>query len=165
MKRRMIILAALLGLIAVPAGAQAPAETPFPGPKIPGAFIRVATWTAPTSSFLTNFFPQGSEVTFRMFVGDNKTKRSMTNKDLQFARILIPSQPTVQMKYTNGDPNFPWSGTWKIPADYALGDRRLPGHGQDKGEGHRELRPDAARDLPADRHASDGLGGANDDST
>lgn len=121
MKRRMIILAALLGLIAVPAGAQAPAETPFPGPKIPGAFIRVATWTAPTSSFLTNFFPQGSEVTFRMFVGDNKTKRSMTNKDLQFARVLIPSQPTVQMKYTNGDPNFPWSGTWKIPADYAPG--------------------------------------------
>jgi hypothetical protein len=121
MKRRLIILAALMAMTAVPAAAQSPGETPFPSPKIVGAFVRVATWTAPTSSYLTNFFPQGSEVTFRMFVGDNKTKRSMTNKDLQFARILIPGQPTVQMTYTNGDRNFPWSGTWAIPADYAPG--------------------------------------------
>jgi hypothetical protein len=121
MRRRIIIFAALMAMTAVPAAAQAPVETPFPSAKIVGTFVRVATWTAPTSSYLTNFFPQGSEVTFRMFVGDNKTKKSMTNKDLQFARILIPGQPTVQMKYTNGDPNFPWSGTWTIPADYAPG--------------------------------------------
>ena len=55
MKRRMIILVALLGMTAVPAGAQAPAETPFPSPKIVGTFVRVRTVTAP-SAYLTNFF-------------------------------------------------------------------------------------------------------------
>ena len=56
MKRRMIILVALLGMTAVPAGAQAPAETPFPSPKIVGTFVRVRTVTAPNSAYLTNFF-------------------------------------------------------------------------------------------------------------
>ncbi len=74
MKRRMIILIALLGMTAVPAGAQAPAETPFPSPKIVGTFVRVRTVTAPNSAYLTNFFPHGAPVMFRMFVGDNKTR-------------------------------------------------------------------------------------------
>jgi hypothetical protein len=121
MTRRIIILAAIMGMAAVPAAAQSPGETPFPSAKITGAFVRVQTWTTPDSHYLTNYFPPGASVSFRMFVGDNKTKRSMTTKDVQFARILIPGQPTVQLKYTNGDPNLPWSGTWTIPANYAPG--------------------------------------------
>jgi hypothetical protein len=121
MKRRLIILAALLGMTAVPAGAQAPAETPFPSPKIVGTFVRVQTVTAPQSGFLTNFFPRGSTVVFRMFVGNNKTKTSMTNKDLRYAKVLVPGQPDVKLRYTGGDPQWPWVGSWKIPTDFTLG--------------------------------------------
>jgi hypothetical protein len=117
----MIILAALMVMTAVPAAAQAPAETPFPSPKITGAFVRVRTVTAPDSAYLTNFFPQGSEVTFRMFAGDIKTGRSMLDKDLKYARVLVPGQPNVKLTYAGDDPLWPWVGTWKVPADYTLG--------------------------------------------
>jgi hypothetical protein len=117
----MIILAALLGMTAVPAGAQAPAETPFPSPKIVGTFVRVQTVTSPQSGFLTNFFPRDTAVVFRMFVGDNKTRTSMTGKDLSYAKILIPGQPDVTLKYTGSDPQWPWVGSWRIPVDFAVG--------------------------------------------
>lgn len=119
--RRILVLAALAALVATAAVAQTPGETPFPSPKVTGAFVRVATWTAPDSGYLTNYFPQGSEVSFRMFVGDNKTKLSMTDKDLAYAKILIPGQPDVKLTYTSFSPQFPWVGTWKVPADYTPG--------------------------------------------
>ena len=121
MKRRMIILAAVMAMAAVPAAAQSPAETPFPSPKIVGAFVRVQTVTAPTSGYLTNYFSEGSSITFRMFVGDNKTGRVMTDKDLKYARILIPDQPVVKMQYADSNPQWPWTGTWTVPADFKLG--------------------------------------------
>jgi hypothetical protein len=117
----MLILAALLGMTAVPAGAQAPAETPFPSPKIVGTFVRVQTVTAPDSGYLTNFFPAGSTVVFKLFVGDNKARRGLTDKDLRYAKILIPGQPDVKMTYTGGDPRFPWTGAWTVPADLKPG--------------------------------------------
>jgi hypothetical protein len=119
--RRIIVLVALAAAVAVAAVAQTPAENPFPSAKVPGMFVRATTWTTPTSHYLTNYFPQGSEVAFRMFVGDNKTRLSMTNKELQYARIVIPGQPAVQMKYTNTDPQYPWEGVWTVPTDYAPG--------------------------------------------
>ena len=121
--RRIMIVAALAASVAaaVTAIAQTPTEVPFPSPKVEGAFVRVQTWTSPTSHYLTNFFPQGSEVTFKMFVGDNKTKLSMTDKDLAFAKIIIQNQPDLKMAYTNVDPNYPWTGVWKVPADYTPG--------------------------------------------
>ena len=121
MTRRIIILAALLAMAAVPAAAQSPGETPFPSAKIVGAFVRVQTVTTPNSGYLTNFFPQGATVAFRMFVGDNKTGHSMTDRDLRYAKILVPNQPDVKMTYTIGSPQWPWAGTWTIPADYPLG--------------------------------------------
>lgn len=121
MRRRITILAALMVMTAVPAAAQAPAETPFPSPKVVGAFVAVQTVTAPDSGYLTNFFPAGSTVVFRMFVGENKTGRSMTDKDLKYAKILIPGQPDVKMKYVGGNPQWPWQGTWTVPADFKLG--------------------------------------------
>ena len=119
--RRIIILAALAAAVAVAAVAQTPAEVPFPSPKIEGAFVRVATWTSPNSGYLANYFPQGSEVSFRMFVGDNKTKAAMTDKDLAYAKITIPGQPDLKMTYVGDDPQMPWVGSWKVPADFAPG--------------------------------------------
>ncbi|MGH3142037.1 MAG: hypothetical protein ACRDO9_02735 [Gaiellales bacterium] len=121
MTRRIIILGALMAMAAVPAAAQSPAETPFPSAKIAGTFVRVRTVTAPNSAYLTNFFPQGAPVAFRMFVGDNKTGHSLTNKDLRYAKIVIPGQPALKMTYAGDDPLWPWVGTWTIPAGYPLG--------------------------------------------
>ena len=121
MTRRIIILAALMAMAAVPAAAQSPGETPFPSAKIVGAFVRVQTVTAPNSGYLTNFFPQGGIVVFRMFVGDNKTGHSMTGKDLRSAKVLVPGQPDVKMTYAPGNQQWPWAGTWTIPANYPLG--------------------------------------------
>ena len=121
MTRRMIILAALMAMAAVPAAAQSPGETPFPSAKVVQSFVRVQTVTTPASGYLTNFFPQGSTVVFRMFVGENKTGRSMTDKDLRYAKILVPGQPDVKMTYTNADPRWPWVGEWTIPATQAPG--------------------------------------------
>jgi hypothetical protein len=121
MTRRIMILAALAAMAAVPAAAQAPTENPFPSAKIAGAFVRVATWTTPTSYYLTNYYPQGADVSFRMFVGQNKTGLSLTNKDIKSAAIVIPGQPNVKMAYTSGNSQWPWVGTWTIPADYTLG--------------------------------------------
>lgn len=121
MKRQILILAALLAIAAVPAAAQSPGETPFPSEKIVGTFVRVRTVTAPNSAYLTNFFPRGVPVAFRMFVGDNKTGHSLTDKDLRYARIAIPGQPALKMTYAGDDPLWPWVGTWTIPADYPLG--------------------------------------------
>ena len=125
--RRIIIVAgfAAAAAAAVTAIAQTPAEVPFPSPKVQGAFVRVATWTGPDSHYLTNFFPQGSEVSFRMFVGDNKTKLSMTDKDLSYAKIVIPGQPDVKMTYSPVDAQMPWVGIWKVPADFAPGNVRF----------------------------------------
>lgn len=121
MKRRMLILVALMVMTAVPAAAQAPGETPFPSPKVVGAFVRVQTVTSVESGYLTNFFPAGSAVVFEMYVGENKTGRTMTDKDLRYAKILIPGQPDVKMKYTNARPQWPWQGTWTVPADFKPG--------------------------------------------
>ena len=121
MTRRIIILAAVMAMAAVPAAAQSPSETPFQSAKVVGAFVRVQTVTAPNSGYLTNFFPQGGTVVFRMFVGENKTGRSMSDKDLRYARILIPGQPDVKMTYTNFEPRWPWVGEWTVPADRAPG--------------------------------------------
>jgi hypothetical protein len=122
MTRRIIILAAVMAMAAVPAAAQSPGETPFPSAKITGAFVRVQTWTSPDSHYLTNYYPQSGQVSFRMFVGDNKTGRSLTNKDLRYAKVVIPGQPDLKMKYSPvGALQWPWTGTWTIPADYPLG--------------------------------------------
>lgn len=121
MTRRIIILAVLAAMAAVPAAAQAPGETPFPSAKVVGAFVRVQTVTTPNSGYLTNFFPREGTVVFRMFVGANKTGRSMTDKDLKYAKVLIPGQPDVKMKYTVASPQWPWAAAWTVPADYPLG--------------------------------------------
>lgn len=121
MTRRIIILAALMAMAAVPAAAQSPGETPFPSEKIVGTFVRVRTVTAPNSAYLTNFFPRGAPVVFRMYLGANKTGLPLTDKDIKYAKIVIPGQPSLKMTYAGDDPLWPWVGTWTVPADYPLG--------------------------------------------
>jgi hypothetical protein len=123
MKRLAIILAVVFGVVAIaaaltaPAWTQDPAEKPFPSPKV-SLFMSVRTVTAPGSGFLTNFFPQGSDVTFQMFAADTKSRTALTDKDIKYAYIAIPGQPNVKLTYSVADPQWPWTGTWTIPADF-----------------------------------------------
>jgi hypothetical protein len=126
MRRLIAVVAAALAVVAIAAAVTAPAwtadpqETPFPSPKIT-LFMRVQTVTAPTSGYLTNFFAQGSDVTFRMFAADSKTRVSLTDKNLKYAYIQIPGQPNVKLSFTAEDPQWPWTGTWTIPAAFPEG--------------------------------------------
>jgi len=126
MRRRIIILVAGLALVGVtaPAWSQAPTETPFPSPKM-NIFVAAQTVTAPSSSLgvgvLTNYYAQGSTVVFRMFAGDNNTRRVLTDGDLKWAAVVIPGQPSVKLTYSTGNLQWPWTGEWKIPADFAPG--------------------------------------------
>ena len=54
---------------------------------------------------------------FRMFVGDNKTGHSLTNKDLRYARIAIPRAAALEDE-VRGRRSTLAGGTWTIPADY-----------------------------------------------
>ncbi len=126
MRRPIVILAAVLATVAVTAFAvaQTPGETPFPSPQITGAFVSTQTVTGPTSSLgagvLTNYFSQGSSVVFRVFAGQNKTGKVLTDKDITYAYVKIPAQPNLRLAYT-GEGRLPWTATWAIPADYPLG--------------------------------------------
>jgi hypothetical protein len=121
-----IILAVVFGVVAIaaaltaPAWTADPAETPFPSPKV-SLFMSVRTVTAPDSGYLTNFFPQGSDVVFQVFAADTKTRTALTGKDLKYAYVAIPGQPNVKLTYSSADPRWPWTGTWTIPADFATG--------------------------------------------
>jgi hypothetical protein len=125
MRRIVSILAgvAVAGITAVGV-AQVPGENPFPAPAVKGVFVATQTVTGPGSSLgegaLTNFFAQGSTVVFQAFAGDVKTGKILTSKDVKFFYISIPGQPPLKLTYRN-DPRWPWTATWTVPSDYALG--------------------------------------------
>ncbi len=126
MRRPITILVGVLATAVAAAAVTAPAwtrllqETPFPSPKV-SVFVSVQTVTSPESGYLTNFFPQGETVVFRMFAGDNKTKRVLTDKDVKYASIKIPGQPNVKLTFSARDLRWPWIGAWTIPADFQPG--------------------------------------------
>lgn len=126
MRRILVILAGTLvavGLAAV-SGAQTPGETPFPAPKISNVFVAAQTVTAPGHSLgegaLNNYFKQGEKVVFRAFAAHMKTGRVLTAEDVKYFYVRIPGQPPLKLAY-GADERWPWTATWTIPADFALG--------------------------------------------
>lgn len=133
MKRLVVILAVALAAAAgaTLAIARPWADTPFPAAAIHGVFVSAETATGAGSSLgqgvVTNFYPRGSTVVFRVFAADSKTGRVLTKEDVKFFYITIPGQPNQKLAYTGqfkyADPvaRFPWTASWTIPADYPLG--------------------------------------------
>jgi len=130
MRRKIAVLVAgVAAVTAVSATALAvtPGEIPFPSPKIESVFVSTHTVTGPTSSLgagvLTNYYPRGGTVVFRVFAAETKSGKVLTAEDVKYAYVKIPGQANVKLTYTaqvkKGDPT--WLGTWTVPADYPTG--------------------------------------------
>jgi len=129
MRRAMIVAAtvAALGTIAVTSvvWAQAPAETPFPSPKVEQLFVSAETVTAAGHSLgagaLNNRFAPGETVVFRAYSGQNESGNAITDKDVKYAYIAVPGQPNLKLAYAAAGGEFPWTASWTIPANYPTG--------------------------------------------
>jgi len=127
MKRRLMASAvafALIGVGAVALAAEAPLEVPFPAAKS-DVVVYASTVTGATSSLgsgvVTNYFPRGASVVFHMYAGDVKTGKFLSDKDVKYAYIMIPGQPSLKLAYGPVGTTMLWSAAWTIPSDYALG--------------------------------------------
>lgn len=130
MRRKIaVFVAGMTAVAAVTATALAvtPGETPFPSPTVKSVFVATQTVTAPSSplgaNVLTNFYPRGATVVFRVFAADTTSGKVLTADDVKYAYLAIPGQPNVKLTYSaqvkKDDPN--WLGTWTVPADYRAG--------------------------------------------
>ncbi|HEU5280290.1 MAG TPA: hypothetical protein VFU26_15475 [Gaiellaceae bacterium] len=124
--RRILTLSAAIGLavsFSASASAADPSVTPFPSPQVGQVFIAAQTVT--TDGAAANFFKPGSSVVLRAYAVDSKTHKVLAAKDVKYFYVTIPNQPNLKLKF---DPNargasarLPWSGTWNVPATYAVG--------------------------------------------
>jgi hypothetical protein len=113
-----------LALTAVAGWAAIPGETPFPSQTISTVFVSSSTVTAPSSPLgagvLTNYYPRGATVVFRVFAGATKTGKILTGADVKYAYVKLPDGTKIKLTYkepvATTDPA--WSGTWTIPASY-----------------------------------------------
>ena len=136
MKRTRVIVGAVLGAAVVAASlsvaalaAEAPKETPFPVPTMEGLFVAAQTVnsTSAQGGILQNQFTRGSTVVFRVFAGELKSGKVLRPGTLRYAYVKIPNQPNLRLRWSGpfakGDPDaqWPWTATWTVPGDYALG--------------------------------------------
>ena len=91
MRRAFLILAVAGTAVVVTAvgGAQTPTEVPFPSPKVVQYFV--SAQTVSSTGELTNYFKQGSTVTFRAFATETKT-----------GNLVTPGRPEVLQRHGPG---------------------------------------------------------------
>lgn len=130
MRRVSVTLVVMLAAAATAVGGWAALvvdETPFPSPTIANVFVSTQTVTAPSSTLgagvLTNFYPRGSTVVFKVFAGAIKTGKILTADDVKYAFVKLPGGAVVKLTYSapqkTTDPA--WTGTWTVPVDYPTG--------------------------------------------
>jgi hypothetical protein len=127
MRRPTIVLAGLLAAAVAAVAAWAADEIPFPSAKVAGVFVAAHTVTAPSSSLgegvLTNYYPQGSTVVFRVFAGATEGGKILTADDVKYAYVKLPSGATVKLTWSDPAKTTQpaWTGTWDVPANYPPG--------------------------------------------
>ena len=128
MTRKLVVLAlGLAALVAVSATALAvvPGENPFPAAKVSDVFVRGSTVTAASSALgagvLTGYFARGDTVVFRAFAGSTKDGSIVTDKDAKYFYVQVPGQPPLKLAYDASNALWPWTASWKVPADFPLG--------------------------------------------
>ena len=125
MKRILTLaLVALAAFAVVPAaGAQTPPVVPFPNAKAGAIFVSAQTVT--TDGAMSNYFAPGSSVVFRAYAVDGKTRKVVTSKTSKYFYVKIPNRTNLKLKYTPrgrlASGRYAWTGTWKVPSDYAAG--------------------------------------------
>jgi len=101
MRRVVLILAVAVTAAAVTAvgGAQTPAETPFPAPKVVQYFVSARTVTGPGAAegagVLLNFFSQGSTVVFQATAGEIAHAGEAPDQVVRAALRGLGQQPSV----------------------------------------------------------------------
>jgi hypothetical protein len=126
MRRAFLIFAVAGTAVVVTAvgGAQTPTEVPFPAPKVVQYFV--SAQTVSSTGELTNYFKQGSTVTFRAFATETKTGNLVTPDSLKYFNVMVPGQKAVKLSYKSSAAKkppapWPWTATWTIPADFPVG--------------------------------------------
>lgn len=126
MRRMFLVLAVGLTAVGVTAvgGAQTPTEVPFPSPTVVQYFVSATT--VDSTGSVTNLFPAGSTVTFRAFAAETKTGNLVTPQDVKYFNVKIPGQKNVKLAYKEPAKSkppapWPWTATWRVPADYPTG--------------------------------------------
>lgn len=121
MRGPIVISAAALAAVAIGAiaGAQTPAERPYPSAEVKDAFVMARTVTA--AGELASYFPQGSTVNFQAFAGVNTSGKVVTPDESRYFYISIPGQPTIKLQHTAPGTRWPWTATWTIPSTFPKG--------------------------------------------
>jgi hypothetical protein len=120
--KRILILGAAIAATAIAVGsAEAAAPVPFPAPTVENLFV--AAQTVGTSGAMSSWFTPGSQIVFRAYAVDPKTKKVVDPKSVRYFYVTIPNQPNVKLKYDESAPGaskgMPWSGVWSVPATYS----------------------------------------------
>jgi hypothetical protein len=123
MKRLSILGAALIAVAVVTSSAVAAPPVPFPNPKVADVFIAAQTVTS--DGALNNWFAPGASIVFRAYAVDPISHKVVDPKLVKYFYVTIPNQPNVKLKYGAAAPGasggLPWTGTWTVPASYAVG--------------------------------------------
>lgn len=129
MKRLITIAVAALASLAFAAPVLA-ADPPPPQPVTPfptanNGDVFVIGHTVTADGAITNFAAPGTTVYFRAYAVDSKATTVLTSKAVRYFYVKLPNQPNVKLTYTPTSPiasgRYVWTGSWKVPADYTLG--------------------------------------------
>ena len=123
MKRILVLGAAIAAMATAVVPAEAAAPAPFPSPKVVDLFVAAQTVT--TSGVMSSWFAPGSQIVFRAYAVDPKTKKVVDPKTVKYFYVTIPNQPNVKLTYNASAPGaskgMPWSGSWSVPTTYPAG--------------------------------------------
>ena len=126
MRRTFLILSVAMPAVVVTAvgGAQTPTEKPFPSPTVVQYFVSARTLDS--TGALTNFFKQGSTITFQGFAVETKTGNIASPDSLKYFNVMVPGQKAIKLAYKAPAAKKPpvpwrWTATWTVPADFPLG--------------------------------------------
>ena len=126
--RKILSLGAALvvfGVVATSSLAADAPPTPVPFPAATAGPLFISAQTVDATGAMVNQFAPGTSVIFRAYAVDTKTKKLLTAKDAKYFYVAIPNQPNVKLHYDakapGATPQMAWTGTWAVPAGYALG--------------------------------------------
>jgi hypothetical protein len=122
MKKILVLALAAIGAAVLGSGATAD-TIPFPAAHSGDVFV--IAQTATPAGVMNDYYAPGSKVVFRAYAVDGKTRKVLLAKNVIYFYVKIPNQPNVKLAYTPTSPaasgQYAWTGTWSVPADYALG--------------------------------------------